>query len=164
MRNYRQIIELDLRYAKARYAINMNCFMPSLNVDGIIDLRSARHPLIDQDKVVPLDINLGDKFQTIIITGPNTGGKTVSLKTTGLLTIMAQSGLLIPALPESKIAVFDNVFVDIGDEQSIEQSLSTFSSHMTKIIDIIDNLTFNSLVLLDELGGGNEQWRVRVQM
>lgn len=156
MRNYRQIIELDLRYAKARYAINMNCFMPILNVDGIIDLRSARHPLIDQERIVPLDINLGEKFQTIIITGPNTGGKTVSLKTTGLLTIMAQAGLLIPALPESKIAVFDNVFVDIGDEQSIEQSLSTFSSHMTKIIDIINNLTFNSLVLLDELGGGTD--------
>ncbi len=154
--NFYLVSKLDLIYAKARYAINTNCFIPSLNEDGIIDLINARHPLIDSAKVVPLNISLGDKYQTIIITGPNTGGKTVSLKTVGLLTIMAQSGLLVPCDENSKIAVFDNVFVDIGDEQSIEQSLSTFSSHMTKIINIINSLTINSLVLLDELGSGTD--------
>lgn len=156
MVDYNNIIALDLIYAKASYAHNMDCYKPEINLDGIIDFKNARHPLLPRDRVVPLNITLGDKYQTIIITGPNTGGKTVSLKTTGLLIVMTQCGLLIPADANSKAAIFDNVFVDIGDEQSIEQSLSTFSSHMTKIIEIINNLTINSLVLLDELGGGTD--------
>ena len=154
--SYERIIMLDLIYSKARYAIENDCYMPIMNLDGIIDLRGAKHPLIDKNTVVPLDIIIGDKYQTIIITGPNTGGKTVALKTTGLLTCMAQSGILIPAMLGSRVGVFDNIFVEIGDEQSIEQSLSTFSAHMKKIIEIINNLTINSLVLLDELGSGTD--------
>ena len=147
------ITKLDIISSKAKYGIDYN--KPELNMDGIIELNNATHPLLDKAKAVPLNIVLGKDYKTIIITGPNTGGKTVSLKTVGLLTLMAQAGLLIP-VKSAKIAVFDNVFSDIGDEQSIEQSLSTFSSHMKKIVFISENINNNSLVLLDELGGGTD--------
>nr|MCR5307582.1 endonuclease MutS2 [bacterium] len=151
--NLDNITHLDLISAKANYGINDN--KPELNNNGFIELVNAYHPLLEKAKAVPLNINLGNKYKTIIITGPNTGGKTVSLKTVGLLTLMAQAGILIPC-KSAKIAVFDNIFSDIGDEQSIEQSLSTFSSHMKKIVNIVNNINDNSLVLLDELGGGTD--------
>ncbi len=154
--NLENLTALDLIFAKAAYAKFNEHNTCNFNNEGIIDLKKARHPLIDREKVVPIDIDLGKNHQTIIITGPNTGGKTVALKTVGLLSLMFQSGLFIPAKNESDIAIFDNIFVDIGDEQSIEQSLSTFSSHMTKIINILNNITLNSLVLLDELGSGTD--------
>jgi DNA mismatch repair protein MutS2 len=150
------ITYLDLISAKALFAVKYNCFKPNINENQNVKLINARHPLIDQSKVVPISIELGSNYKGIIITGPNTGGKTVALKTVGLLTLMTQSGLLIPADPESDINIFDKVFADIGDEQSIEQSLSTFSSHMTRIINIIDNVSLNSLVLFDELGSGTD--------
>ena len=154
--NFNNLIALDIIFAKALYAISIDAYKPSINEMGIIDIKKARHPLIDRQKCVPIDIKLGEDYEAIIITGPNTGGKTVAIKTCGLLTLMMQAGLLIPASFDSKMAVFDNVFSDIGDEQSIEQSLSSFSAHMSKVIKILNELTNNSLVLLDELGSGTD--------
>jgi len=147
---------LDFVFAKARYALNINGIRPKLNDQGIIKIIKGRHPLINPEIVIPNDVFLGDKYQAMIITGPNTGGKTVTLKMVGLLTLMMQTGLLVPCNEQSELAVFDNIFADIGDEQSIEQSLSTFSSHMKNIINITNNITINSLVLLDELGAGTD--------
>ena len=143
-------------FAKAHLAEKMKASMPLLNEDGIIELNKARHPLLNPETVVPTDIMLGGEFDTLVITGPNTGGKTVAIKTLGLLTLMAECGLLIPAGVDSKIAVFKNVLVDVGDEQSIEQSLSTFSSHIVNIIDIMKKAGSDSLVLIDELGSGTD--------
>ncbi len=153
---YEILIQLDLIFAKARMGYDMKATMPDVNENGIICFNKARHPLINKDKVVATDIRLGREFDTLMITGPNTGGKTVSLKTIGLLTLMACCGLLIPVGDESTVSVFDRVLADIGDEQSIEQSLSTFSSHMKNIIDIIDEADDKTLVLLDELGAGTD--------
>lgn len=154
--SYECAVELNLIFAKAKLAYEMKATVPEINDEGIINLRSARHPLIDPKKVVATDIRLGKDFDTLIITGPNTGGKTVSIKTLGLMSLMAMCGLMLPVGDRSVISVFDKVLADIGDEQSIEQSLSTFSSHMVNIIDIIDKADERSLVLIDELGAGTD--------
>ncbi|MDR1564033.1 MAG: endonuclease MutS2 [Oscillospiraceae bacterium] len=156
IRSHEVMVELSLIFAKSNLAYSMKATLPLMNGEGEIELRKSRHPLIEPDKVVATDIRLGTDFDTLVITGPNTGGKTVALKTLGLFTLMAMCGLMIPAAENSRLSVFQNVLADIGDEQSIEQSLSTFSAHMTNIQSIIGQANRRSLVLLDELGAGTD--------
>ena len=154
--NYRLLVKLDLIFARAKLALLMDASQPELHVNGSFELISARHPLIDKSTVVPISFRLGSDFDALIITGPNTGGKTVTLKTAGLLTLMAECGLWIPAKNGSSVNLFETVYADIGDEQSIEQSLSTFSSHMKAIVDVVETCDKDSLVLFDELGAGTD--------
>ncbi len=154
--SYSSAVMLNLIFAKAHLAYRMKASKPMLNNDGIIELKKARHPLLNPKTVVPTDIRLGDEFDTLVITGPNTGGKTVSIKTIGLLTLMTMCGMLIPAADRSRISIFRNVLVDVGDEQSIQQNLSTFSSHMVNIINIMKCADDHSLILIDELGAGTD--------
>ena len=154
--NYRNINELAFAFTCAQMSLAMRASSPFVTHDKTVNLKNARHPLIDRDKVVPINISIGESYDTMIITGPNTGGKTVTLKTLGLFSLMAQAGLHIPADEGSEICVFDNILVDIGDEQSIEQSLSTFSSHMVNIVSFLDSVNEKSLVLFDELGVGTD--------
>ena len=154
--DYRMLVELDVIFAKAKLAYRMRAWAPIMNDRGRVDLRKARHPLIDPKKVVPISVRLGSDFDTMIITGPNTGGKTVTLKTVGLLTLMAECGLHVPAGDGSELSTFDAILADIGDEQSIAQSLSTFSSHMRTIVDVVAQCDDRTLVLFDELGAGTD--------
>ena len=154
--NYKVCTELNLYFAKSNLAAKLNCSLPEITDDGKIYLKKARHPLIDKSKAVPIELSLGEEYQTLIITGPNTGGKTVALKTAGLLSAMTMCGLLIPVADGSRISVFSHILADIGDSQSIEQNLSTFSSHTNKVIEILGTADESSLVLLDELGSGTD--------
>ena len=154
--NLEVIKRLDIIFAKAEYATIIDAYMPNLNQDLEINLIKAKHPLLDPNTAVPINFKLEKDAKTMLITGPNTGGKTVALKTIGLLTLMTQAGILIPAFETSNLKIFDNIYADIGDEQSLEQSLSTFSSHMTKIINTVNNATPIDLILIDELGSGTD--------